>query len=282
MAHGRSTVVFRDVLYNLASIGDLPLLQPSHGPSQKRERDSDNPVGSLQSAPSDSPSDAPSPGSPTKVPGDSTRVFASNHRVPYGGHQPQIPPQQHDNLEHMSSQLQPGMTSHPSSSSMSNISDASLTLPIYSQELGSLPLHHGFSSDVLSGNMLEMPPPIASPSSSDVTMDPNAMFSMFDMAEVYSHVMAGLSETTPGGSHHYGTAALEGDFLNNSAPGNSIPMGADGAGAGGQAAFQGIDTLHMWLNAPQGFEWDDWENYISNVTGDIIPPDDPLNPSGSS
>lgn len=113
-------------------------------------------------------------------------------------------------------------------------------------------------------------------------MDPTGMSSMFDMSQVYGQVLSGMSN--PGG---YSMAGMDGSGVMNSmmagssggGGGGNVGMGGAG-GAGGQGGgFTDRDTLDMWSNAPQGFEWDDWGTYITNVTGGM-PPNDQHNPHG--
>ncbi|KXN82670.1 Transcriptional activator protein acu-15 [Leucoagaricus sp. SymC.cos] len=98
-----------DILYELASVGDLPLPQGSP-PSNKRERDSDSPISSTTS----DHTSTPPPSS------DGSRTFAGSKRV---------------NKELSSLMLD------PSSSTMGQQSQELYTLPLYSDELGRLPLH---------------------------------------------------------------------------------------------------------------------------------------------
>lgn len=72
--------VYRDILYELASVGELPLPQPSPTPSNKRDRDSDGPA-----TPSTTASD-----SPTSPIVDEQRHFAGTKRV-FDAHKRQEP-----------------------------------------------------------------------------------------------------------------------------------------------------------------------------------------------
>jgi len=49
-------------------------------------------------------------------------------------------------------------------------------------------------------------------------------------------------------------------------PGNHMPAGEQNPGWG--------DTLNMWSTAPTGFEWEDWNNFTTNM----IPRPDEQNP----
>jgi len=157
---------FRDILYELASVGDLPLPQGSPCSSNKRERNSDSPISMGEDKP------------PKKGLIDRERTVAGSKRVnknkkqDHSNRQPQykqpsalilqqqqklltdvIFPQQdstliiNSNPPPLQSQPQPQM-------------DMS-TLPVYSDELGRVPLvnHTTTSTSPLSSSSLQSPPP---------------------------------------------------------------------------------------------------------------------------
>lgn len=99
--------MFRDILYELAHVGELPLPQRSPVPTNKRERNSDSPIstGSI-----DATSDSGFTDTPRTIAG-SRRVSAKDPSSRQ--RQPLSPPMQRDQY----------------------------ALPIYSDELGRLPLH---------------------------------------------------------------------------------------------------------------------------------------------
>ncbi|KAL4249328.1 ABC-transporter-regulating transcription factor-like protein [Abortiporus biennis] len=167
-----------DVLYELASVGDLPLPQASPAPSHKRERDSDTPQSSAASNSATSPpvSTSPSLPSESQSPKEGVRNIAGSRRVSRDTHaqhhqfqsqhqpMPQPPlrqqsqPQPQPNLQvPISPQVQPSQqqasTSYPtvqsiacpSTSSMpTNTASGNFSLPFYTEELGRIPLHPGY------------------------------------------------------------------------------------------------------------------------------------------
>ncbi|PPQ70674.1 hypothetical protein CVT26_014613 [Gymnopilus dilepis] len=165
-----------DILYELAYVGDLPLPKPSP-PGNKRERDSEDAI-----TPNTGRSDVPS-GSlkgPRNIAG-SKRVskdpsFTSQSRRPSHQQLPSsIPPyaqprseqssvttqtpsfshQMHTNLDPASSSTssssispfsqQPSPPSASSTPPSASAAEECFALPVYSNELGSLPLHGGFT-----------------------------------------------------------------------------------------------------------------------------------------
>ena len=105
--HIRSTLP-RDILYELASVGDLPLPQPSPQGGTKRERDSDSPTQVSR---------------PVSTPDESPRTIAGTR---------QIARERHSHSQSQQSSQQRPPPSQPSQS---------YNLPVYSNDLGRLPLH---------------------------------------------------------------------------------------------------------------------------------------------
>jgi len=171
---------FRDILYELASVGDLPLPQGSPYSSNKRERNSDSPISMGEDACR----------LPKKGLMDRERTVAGSKRVnkiKEQGHsnrqsqckQPSAPifqqqqelltdvifPQQDSTLiiDSTPSPLQSQSQSRSQSQPQMDMS----TLPVYSDELGRVPLvNHTTSSSPLSSSSLRPPPPPSMLSSS--------------------------------------------------------------------------------------------------------------------
>jgi hypothetical protein len=99
-------------MYELASVGDLPLPNPSPPSSNKRERDADSPSSS-------NASDSPSP--PLSFEG--TRAIAGSRRV-------------RESMQQQTSSTNQLLQPQPQNM---------YTLPVYSEELGRLPVHGQFS-----------------------------------------------------------------------------------------------------------------------------------------
>lgn len=110
----------RDVLYELASVGALPLPQASPQGGTKRERDSDNATPASRSS-------SMSKDSHRTIAG-SRRITRETHSHSHSQPQPQHPNQPQPQPSQSQSQSQP----QPSQS---------YNLPVYSNDLGRLPLH---------------------------------------------------------------------------------------------------------------------------------------------
>jgi len=159
---------FRDILYELASVGDLPLPQGSPCSSNKRERNSDSPISVGEDKP------------PKKGLMDRERTVAGSKRVnknkeqDHSNRQPQYKQhsapslqQQQQQQELLTDVIFPQQDStliidsnQPPLQSQSQPQMDMSTLPVYSNELGRVPLvNHTTSSSPLSSSPLRPPPP---------------------------------------------------------------------------------------------------------------------------
>ncbi|KIJ21009.1 hypothetical protein PAXINDRAFT_165809 [Paxillus involutus ATCC 200175] len=279
---------FLDILCKLATVGDLPLPQPSHTASggTKRDRVPD-------SLPSTDQSASTSPEGPScRIPQDVQSPSPSQ------------PPFQQSQSQHASTPF---------------------NFPLYSNELGRLPLHGqvDFSTSSFTAPTTASTPP-------QVLVDPTSMW--------YSSLSTGAHDSpdgpppASGPSHmhncahpgvslmysmdelYYGqmTSSFGGGFtLQHGSPGTSQLFGPGPGGAGGGSgtgrhwAMHGVqalmdasvsgqpplmaaqtqmggqgngheyehgygavdpDTIAMWSTAPTGFELNDWGTYITNVS----------------
>ncbi|KAJ3553324.1 hypothetical protein NP233_g12670 [Leucocoprinus birnbaumii] len=118
-----------DILYELASVGDLPLPAGSP-PSNKRERGSDSPISSAASELTSTP---PPLSDGSRSVAGSKRVN-KQHRIPVLHQPPTVPSQD----------VPESLMLDPSGSGLSPQQSQELyTLPLYSDELGRIPLHSG-------------------------------------------------------------------------------------------------------------------------------------------
>jgi hypothetical protein len=125
--------IYRDVLYELASVGDLPL--PIASPSAKRERDSDSPV-PLQSNTNANTGNRVPPLPPQQPP----RVSLSPATSSLGGNSSTPFVDQlysHPSEAFAQQRAQPDILSHPAQAQ----SFAYAHLPMHSDELGRVPSH---------------------------------------------------------------------------------------------------------------------------------------------
>ncbi|KAF8268480.1 fungal-specific transcription factor domain-containing protein [Lactarius quietus] len=222
-----------DLLYELASVGDLPLPQPTQL-SAKRERDSDSPV-SMQSSASTSTSGR-APG-PSKAP-----------------QQQQQQPAQRVSLSPPTSSLGTPyvdtLYSHPSDAFGPAPADilpppaqsfAYAHLPTHSDELGRV---HVFQS----AEPWLAPPPHAHRHQPQQQQHPQ-------------HVRAPMYQPTTS----YGAPPNPDTFnafVASLDPSTSAAAAAQAQGQQGQDA--GVD---MWQTMPTGYELEDWDSYISSVSG---------------
>jgi len=235
-----------DILYELASVGDLPLPQPSPSASNKRERDSDSPTSSAGTPPASATSEVP-------------RVIAGSRRV--------------------SKELKktmPYVRREPTA-----IAAIDYQLPVHSHELGRIPLHPGIEmTDASSSGMTLIDnsqanwyqqqtasssaptlPSMSAPMTN--TVGDTSMASLFSIDPLlYDEMMSSFGgDQFPGviGQNLQGFGMLPTQPMPQLA---AMPMN----NGRGHEALSNSDTLAMWSNAPTGFEWDDWGTYAHNFS----------------
>ncbi|KAI0260433.1 fungal-specific transcription factor domain-containing protein [Gloeopeniophorella convolvens] len=224
-----------DVLYELASVGKLPLPQPSPPSATKRERDADSPASQLSSASTSSrsalqpPPPQPPPHQPQRA---SISPPMSSMRTPFvdsifshgaGGFAQQPPPDI--------------LTPQPTAQSF-----AYTPLPRHSDEIARMPPHAFSAADAW---LTQAPPP----QPQHHTHQPHQHQQPQHM-QMYEQATYG---TPPAGVDAFTTFQLGG-----LAAGPQAPQPADG----------GVD---MWQSVPSSYdEFAEWGSYISSVSG--IPP----------
>ncbi|PPQ66905.1 hypothetical protein CVT24_008520 [Panaeolus cyanescens] len=375
-----------DILYELASVGELPLPQPSPPMTNKRSRDSDTPL-------SQASSEVPSPQmlnetralvgtrrvkeseskrsnrakSSNSLPGDtgkqagpssqlqSHQSTRTSSRMPSQASLRDMDPPSRQSPPSIVMTHSPSLTdASQSSTTLSHASSASFSnptlynLPVYSNELASLPLHGQvtFSNSISSGaanstsedhmnsrsasttevnfwhsstqhyNQMGDPSnPLASSSGtqrvpqpqqfdpsglgqgfavhnpSSMVLDP--MMGQFQFQsndgsgygmqqQRMGHLPMGVQDSNPSlnmptfGYPQRPMAAPLGQDMHQQVHHQGAPMpGTDGRPNNFGYADNG--TMAMWSNAPTGFELDEWDNYLSNVsemsngTGQSVP-----------
>ncbi|KAG6840164.1 hypothetical protein C0991_008486 [Blastosporella zonata] len=225
-----------DIMYELASVGDLPLPKASpSGVSNKRDRDCDSPAGSIATTSSPAPS-TPEP-----------RAIVGLRRA-----------------ANKTSQIQQGLQPEPP-----------YPLPVYSNELGRFPVNMqgqfvggpmstmpqlspfwgtGASTAPATTSYQPAPPPSSLPF--DVELY-NPMGFNYDAA--FAPSSASVSMQAP-----YSAGAM----------GMHQPLGmltgqAEFSGAVTGPNMQELidsDAVAMWSNPPSGFDLDDWGIYLTNVS----------------
>ncbi|KAH0832830.1 hypothetical protein J3R83DRAFT_11755 [Lanmaoa asiatica] len=249
----------RDILYELASVGDLPLPQPSPQGGTKRERDSDSPT--LTSR-------------PTSMSKESPRTIAGSRRISREVH------------SHTHSQSQQPRQQQPQQSQP----PSSYNLPVYTNDLGRLPLHgqvtfptigsptastssgsmHSqntwFSS--LSGGTQQPTNPLPAP----ITGHNFAHGDAYSMDDLFLDQMS----SPFGGFSAQQTHNPAGNDSGNHSAASELQAFMDAAVASGaQSSMMQTnamldvdpDTIAMWSSAPTGFGVQDWGTYLSNVLG---------------
>lgn len=281
-----------DILAELTSVGDLPMPSgaspPSAGPSAKRAReDTTTPDSSTGSTPSSfvlPPIEENS--------ASTSRNIASNKRVMAQASN-MSQPQQQSSL--FSNAMFPPPSFLPPTPSASQEQQRLFNLPMYSNELGSLPLHglaagdFGMPTD-LHRHMQQQQqqpawfntsvPPIPSSSSSqqELGYDSVSAFwqslrngiggsepSVFNNASSSSSSSSypQMERTSIGG--YPSLAQLPGSTANMA---GLTPFGGNNQGLyGGLDIPLDSDTMAMWSNAPTGFELDDWGAYLELAQG---------------
>ncbi|KAI1786446.1 fungal-specific transcription factor domain-containing protein [Ganoderma leucocontextum] len=264
-----------DILYELASVGDLPLPQASPAPSNKRERDSDSPVSSgAISIASDSPSGS------AVVAVESYRAFAGSRRVSKdrdGGSTlkdaPSLaaatfaqplprPPGARPSCASSGSEKQQAANGRGcaggGAGGDAGAATPSFALPVHTDELGRLPLHPGFNVTYSGGWQDQQPSqPQQQPSQQQQQQQQGGGGAPFD-----PRVMGMYALQPPSFNELFGAAMQEPSAFTTQmdTEGQGPPLSSE------EMAFTD-DTLAMWSNAPTSFEWDDWGTYINNVSG---------------
>ncbi|KAG1887099.1 fungal-specific transcription factor domain-containing protein [Suillus subluteus] len=238
--HWHSAGRLWDILYELASVGDLPLPQPSPPGRTKRERDSDSPMS------------VPPTSSPSEVP----RTIAGSRRV---GRE---------------------AAAYTRSKPMS-----SFDLPLYSNDLGRLPLYGqvNFSNtspslDSSNSNMWyshgggnPVQPHTTQASMQNVPLPQDysqatvpAAYSVDDMfyEQMRQYSAQYQSETSASSTYDDDPQGMQ-SLLDGTHHQNVLPHP--------EASCMNTDTIAMWSNAPTGFELNDWGTYITNVSGMVNP-----------
>ncbi|TBU65203.1 fungal-specific transcription factor domain-containing protein [Dichomitus squalens] len=281
-----------DILYELASVGDLPLPQASPTPNHKRERDADSPTSCVSVTSNASRSQTVLDGPRTiagsrrvskDVSKDAPSLAAATFAQPLPRPQPPVPSSSDSEM--------PSATSSRSSTANGNGSAAgpattSFVLPVHTDELGRLPLHPGLDasySDWPQHAQQRQEQQLAAVSRragmSSAQFDPRAM-PMYTLQPASFNEMINAAASEP-------SAFAQMPSEMHLAP--TITPGTAGAAQGSMAQGPPIsseemaftdNTLAMWSNAPTSFEWDDWGTYINNVSGMHNPPGSAPPPPG--
>ncbi|KAJ3558757.1 hypothetical protein NM688_g737 [Phlebia brevispora] len=233
-----------DVLYDLASVGDLPLPQPAVV-SHKRPRQD-----SLSQTTNSTPQSVDSP----PVAEDGVRPVAGSKRV-------QAYQQSH--------------AAATSSQSSNSVTNDNFFLPVHTADLGRLPLHSVLAPAPDFGGTGWYPSPSSSiPLQAQVpavtAADNSALDSVFTQA--FNPVPHGGVLTTDVLQHPASATQTQFPPMLPDVPQTGIP---DGSIEDMMASitmdphssqlpdFPENDTLDMWSNAPTNFEWGDWGSFIS-------------------
>ena len=267
-------VVSRDILYELASVGDLPLPQASPAPSNKRERDSDSPGSSgAISIASDSPRG--------NMLVESYRTFAGSRRVSKDHNGSTLKdgpslaaatfaqplPRPPSALPAAASAAASDAEKHAANADGSGgAASPSFALPVHTDELGRLPLHPGFNVSY-AGGWQDQPQsqPQSQPQPSQVqaqqqqpvgsggpAFDPR-MMGMYALQppsfnELFSASMQEPSAFTQAGPE----VAMAG--ASSAGPAAGAGVGAQGQPLSSEEMAFTDNTLAMWSNAPTSFE----------------------------
>ncbi|KZT07889.1 uncharacterized protein LAESUDRAFT_724354 [Laetiporus sulphureus 93-53] len=269
-----------EVLRELASFGDLPL--PAMPQSHKRERDSEG---------SSNVTDDPMP-SNSSATNSTTRNIAGSKRASRD-----VTPVTASTAGRQS--MPPQVMTNPDepSNGVDQTNMFTFSLPIHSDELGRLPLHPCFSIDTkvpssIGSSWYGTAPPGTSNFASPISSVPQArpsmapvgtnglnggldpaivpMFTASD-SDVYDSIFGIMPDSYPAPRAQDFRAPLQ----SAQDPGLSLP---DDIQRMGPESFFMDNSLAMWSAAPSGFEWDDWDTYISGFnalnspTGSSQPP----------
>ncbi|KIJ60357.1 hypothetical protein HYDPIDRAFT_117261 [Hydnomerulius pinastri MD-312] len=242
-----------DILYELASVGDLPLPQPSPTGGTKRERDSDSPSSTVHSAP---------------TPQDGPRTIAGSRRISRDIQGQQARQQQHVsstfNLPVYSNDLGRlplhGQVNFPTSTTSPQMDSSGMWYPPMStgNPQASQPAN-GPSAPSHSHSQNYTQPSVPSQYSMD-DLFYDQMTSQFGGPFGTAPQQGSGGPQFPGGGS--GGHASDLQALMDAASVQQPMMAQQGA-----HGVMDPDTIAMWSNAPTGFELNDWGTYITNVSG---------------
>ncbi|KAJ7587342.1 fungal-specific transcription factor domain-containing protein [Mycena floridula] len=240
-----------DILAELASVGDLPL--PSTSPKQrnKRGRDADSPLGANGGMPG-----------PGIVP-EGDRNIASNRRVSSVSSVPSVPSVVPNVTPLPPLVVPPQPVPH---FELSHIEAPTFALPIYSNDLGRLPLHgqvdqQDWYNQQTNGH--QMMQGGLDNGRYGMAQQPQASSSYYDQ---------GIPTYPPpyvNGDHHPEFVAMAmSQQQNGYNDRESVYLPSAPRPGPVPSVDAGLDshTMAMWLGAPTGFEPDDWGAYLTNVT----------------
>ncbi|KAH9910329.1 fungal-specific transcription factor domain-containing protein [Epithele typhae] len=253
-----------DILYELASVGDLPLPQASPAPSQKRERDSDTPMSTSATplnavSPPPPPPPLPPPANAATPPVPLSTLWSSTRRQKDG---PSLAAQTF---------AAPVSARASAAAPSSEAGSSAFTLPLHTEELGRMPLHPGFSGTYTS-NWHQHQHQQQQQQQQRQQQQQQQAHVPFDPRMVTMYTSSGFADMFGGGepsAFASGTPAGAGSGVGP----DMQAMAAAGAGAGAPPEMTSEElafangTLAMWSSAPHSFEWDDWGTYINSVSG---------------
>ena len=263
-------MVSRDILYELASVGDLPLPQASPAPSNKRERDSDSPVSSgAISIASDSPRG--------NMLVESYRTFAGSRRVSKDHNGSTLKdgpslaaatfaqplPRPPSALPAAASAAASDAEKHAANADGSGgAASPSFALPVHTDELGRLPLHPGFNVSY-AGGWQDQPQSQAQAQAQPSQVQAQQQQPVGSGGPAFDPRMMGMYALQPPSFNEMFSASMQEPSAFTQA-GPEVAMGtASSAGPAAGAQGQPLsseemtftdNTLAMWSNAPTSFE----------------------------
>ncbi|KAI0706989.1 fungal-specific transcription factor domain-containing protein [Earliella scabrosa] len=285
-----------DILYELASVGDLPLPQASPAPSHKRERDSDSPLSSAVSVASDSPRsnmvvEGRAIAGNRRVSKETTSLASSTFAQP-------LRAQSSTSTLAVTDGDKPPSTSAQGTGSATA---ASFALPVHTDELGRLPVHSGEFNVSYAGDWPHQHQHVGAISSSSSAQHPVAApthdprtTGLIGAPQFDPRLMAMYNLSAPGFGDMFSTQAEPSPFATQLPPelqamaagastsgGTGMPppppppppqsgpqaVGGSGVLSSEEMAFTDNTMATMWSTAPTSFEWDDWGTYINTVSG---------------
>lgn len=244
--------MYRDVLYELASVGDLPL--PMGSPSAKRERDSDSPV-SLQSNTNASTGNRGPALAPPPPPQQPQRMSISPSTSSLGGGSSGTPfvdqLYSHPSEAFAQQRAPPDILSHPAQAQ----SFAYAHLPTHSDELARVPSHMFQSAPE---TWLTQPPPPPAPHAHAHRLQ-------------HQHAGAPLYVPTPQqAAASYGTtpgAEAYTTFVATSLGAPPPPATLSGPEQGQQQQGQQDGNVDIWHTVPSGYECVPFPFYFGGAGG---------------
>ncbi|KAF8150167.1 fungal-specific transcription factor domain-containing protein [Crassisporium funariophilum] len=267
-----------DILYELASVGDLPLPQPSPPSTNKRERDADTPMSATPTSPQ---TPMPQDEGPRNIAGSRRVTKDASGMRSMSGQQSQPQQQQHKQQPQpstsMSSSSHSAQPKQEPSPLLSTTTTELYPLPVYSNELGRLPLHGqlNFSTPAQVNHANYWYPPVPSNGSgsgqSSTSSDPIPLpSSSTSSSSSFSHPLHGQQQHQQHLSQNH-SSSLNTHISNGYSHPPEMSTMTQGYGMGDPSMM--FDPMAFTLGAPASFGMSSMDGHGGRASSSAVPND---------